>query len=75
MLTGTDCPETAATKRQARQTRERAIRAYGGVAPVMLLETTTSSVLYPCLLCTPPTPRMRRKVSEFRKNSFAVHKT
>ena len=64
MLTGTDCPETAATKRQARQTRERAIRAYGGVAPVMLLETTTSSVLY-------PTPRMRRKVSEFRKNSFA----
>ena len=61
MLTGTDCPETAATKRQARQTRERAIRAYGGVAPVMLLET---SGLY-------PTPRMRRKVSEFRKNSFA----
>ena len=60
MLTGTDCPETAATKRQARQTRERAIRAYGGVAPVMLLETATASVLYP----HEATPRMRRNVSE-----------
>ena len=57
MLTGTDCPETAATKRQARQTRERAIRAYGGVAPVMLLETATA---YP----HEATPRMRRNVSE-----------